>query len=739
MNAPSEFQQALALYRAGNLAAAIALLRTLADRGPQDAQVLFYLGTAELQRGNAADAAGLLEQSLRLAANSSSYNNLGLALLKSGETERALDAFERAIRLKPAYADAHYNRGAALQALGRLGEALASYDRAIQLTPDHANTHNNRGVVLKGLKRPDEALASYEQAIRLKPDSAEAHNNRGNVLSDLKRPAEALASFAQALRLNPDYAEAHNNLGGALSDLDRPNEALQSYERAIRLKPDYAEAYGNRAKVLSDLGRLDEALLDFGRAMELKPEHGSWTGEWLHTKLSICDWTDFSAATERITSAIDAGRKVASPFLSLLVSGSAPLQRRAAEIWVHDEYPGQRSSPGPTACARRSRLRLAYFSADFRSHPVMHLVAEMLERHDRSRFELLGFSFGPAADDEWRRRARNCFEGFFDVRDRPDRAAAELARSLEIDIAVDLNGFTAYSRPGIFAERCAPIQVGYLGYPGTSGAPFIDYIVADETVIPEEARKHYTEQVAYLPDCYLPGRRDVEAAAELRSRTDCGLPEEGFVFCCFNGVGKIAPPVFDRWMRILRRVEGAVLWLAEGNRWAAANLRAEAQRRGVNPDRLVFAPRLPRMEEHLGRIRHADLFLDTLPYNAHTTASDALRTGVPLLTQIGTAFAGRVAASLLKTLDLGELITQSAAEYEELAVALATTPERLSAIRRKLTDRIESTPLYEPALLAGQIERIYEKMHERYLLGLPPAHIPAEGFSEGPARCARQP
>ena len=367
---------------------------------------------------------------------------------------------------------------------------------------------------------------------------------------------------------------------------------------------------------------------------------------------------------------------------------------------------------------------MVYFSADFHYHATLHLMLEMFDRHDRSRFDLFGFSFGPATNDAWRKRASGCFGRFLDVRSSSDREVAELARSLELDIAVDLKGYTKDSRAGIFARRCAPIQASYLGYPGTMGAPFIDYLIADHTVIPETHRQHCTEKIAYLPGCYQPNRRNGTLAVVDSSRADCDLPEDRFVFCCFNNNNKITAQTFDRWMNILERVDGSVLWLLQSNRWAPDNLRAEARRRGVDPGRLLFSPFLP-LEEQLGRIRHADLFLDTLPYNAHTTASDSLRMGVPVLTQIGDAFAARVAASLLTSLGLDELIVHSPDEYEELAVALATEPGRLAAIRRRLREAAATSPLFDPAEIAINLERLYQRMCERHWAGLAPDHIDA--------------
>jgi predicted O-linked N-acetylglucosamine transferase (SPINDLY family) len=352
----------------------------------------------------------------------------------------------------------------------------------------------------------------------------------------------------------------------------------------------------------------------------------------------------------------------------------------------------------------------------------MHLIAEMLEKHDRSRFELVGISFGPTSVDRWRRRAENALDRFVDVSQRSDREVVEIARKLKIDIAVDLKGFTKDARPAIFAARCAPVQVSYLGYPGTTGAPFIDYIIADQVLIPPDSRRLFSEKVAYLPHCYQANCRDRDVADEVLSREDLDLPEEGFVFCCFNATNKIIPAAFDRWMRVLDRCGDSVLWLLESNPWAAENLRTEAERRGVKADRLVFAKPLP-IERHLGRLRHADLFLDTLPYNAHTTASDALRMGVPLLTQAGSTFAGRVAASLLTTLGLGELVTVSAQEFEEQAVALAMAPARLSSIRQRLLQAVERSPLYDSTRFTLDLERLYETMYDRSQRGLSPQTI----------------
>jgi predicted O-linked N-acetylglucosamine transferase (SPINDLY family) len=381
------------------------------------------------------------------------------------------------------------------------------------------------------------------------------------------------------------------------------------------------------------------------------------------------------------------------------------------------------STHKPAKYPLHDKIRIGYFSADYRDHPVSHLIAEMLEMHDRSKYELYGFSFGPESNDRWRIRTQKCFDRFFDVRFMSDHDIAMLAHNHQIDIAIDLMGFTADSRSKIFAGRAAPVQVNYLGFPGTMGAEFIDYIIADKTIIPETDRHHYTEKVVYLPDCYMANCRRRDVAQTILTRSELYLPQDGFVFCCFNNTNKITPTMFDSWMRILLQVEGSVLWLFESNRWAAVNLGMEAEKRGVNADRLIFAKKLPLIEDHLNRISHADLFLDTLPYNAHTTASDALRMGVPLVTHIGNAFAGRVAASLLKTLDLNELVAHSAVEYEKIAVDLAINRDRLKRVKEKLNANIQTSPLFDSELFTRHLEKANELMYERYQNALPLRHI----------------
>jgi predicted O-linked N-acetylglucosamine transferase (SPINDLY family) len=565
-------------------------------------------------------------------------------------------------------------------------------------------------------------VASYERALAVKPGYVPALNNRGNALLALNRTEEALASYVQALAIRPDNAQALTHVGNLLQGLGRHEEALGSYERALAIRPDHVEALNNRANVLLDLKRFDEALASYARALSHGPDYPHLPGNWVHTKMKVCDWTGLSAAFDRLAGDTAAGKPVISPFASLGTPLSSSLQRKCAELLIEAKFPAATTAGSTTVTARHDRIRLGYFSADFCEHPVAHLAAELFERHDRTRFEVIAYSFGPQVRDAMRVRLEAAFDQFFDVHSRTDQEIAQMARERGLDIAVDLMGFTRNARTGVFAARAAPVQVNYLGYPGTVGADYIDYLIADPTLIPEEQRGCYTEKISYLPHTYQVNDTLRTIADRTFTRQEAGLPEEGFVFCCFNNNWKITPGVFDLWMQLLQQVSGSVLWLFEDNPTAGRNLRAEAARRGIAAERLVFAPRM-NQPEHLARHRLADLFLDTLPYNAHTTGSDALWAGLPVLTCLGETFAGRVAASLLKAVGLPELITDTPQAYEALALELASNAPKLAALRQRLAANRPTQPLFDTALFTRHIEAAYTAMWQRHQAGLPPEHI----------------
>jgi protein O-GlcNAc transferase len=705
------------------------------------------------------DALDSYERALKLKPDyAEAHSNRGVALQELKRFEDALDSYARALQIKPDHADAYNNRGNALRELKRPDDALDSYARALKLKPDYAEAYNNRGVALQELKRPDDALDSFERALKLKPDYAEAYNNRGAVLQELKRPDDALDSFERALKLKPDYAEAYNNRGAALQELKRFDDALDSYARALEIKPDYAEAYNNRGFALQELKRFDDALDSYARALEIKPDYaeahsnlggalqelkrfedalGSYEralkinpdcdwlyGLWLYTRLQLCEWSDLASQVTAVVARIGQGKRTTSPFPVLALIDSLSVQRAAAETWVREKHPPSRALPPLEKRGHRhDKIRVGYFSGDYRDHPVAFLTAEMFEKHDRSRFEVNAFSFGPDTQDEMRKRMERAFDRFIDVRGKSDLDVVRLARTMELDIAVDLGGFTEGCRPNVFALRAAPLQVNYLGYAGTMGAEYIDYIVADQTLIPKESHEQYSERIVYLPNSYQVNDRKRPIAGKEFSRAELGLPATGFVFCCFNNSFKINPDTFDGWMRILRQVTGSVLWLAAVNETAANNLRKEAESRGVAAGRLLFARRMASFPEHLARYRTADLFIDTLPYNAHATASDALWAGLPVLTRRGESYAARVGASLLNAIGLPELVTTTPEQYEATAIELASNPARLAEFKDKLRRNRLTMPLFDTEQFTRHLENAYTQMYERYQADLSPEHI----------------
>ncbi|MGA8096033.1 MAG: tetratricopeptide repeat protein [Steroidobacteraceae bacterium] len=652
------------------------------------------------------------------------YNNRGATLLKIGRAERGLASSEQAIALQPDFAEAHNNRGIALQELKRFEDALTSYDRALALSPRYAEAHNNRGTALRELGRLEEALASQAQALTLKPDYAEAHNNLGIVLRALKRFDEALASHERAAAILPGYAEAHLNRGAILHDLGRFHEALESFQHALEARSDYADAYRNQGLALRELGRPEEALASYERALALSPGDRFLEGVCRHARMQICDWAGRAAELDELSVAIDCGRPVITPFAALSLFDSLPTQRRSASIWAREECRPAQVLPPLRSYAAHPKVRIGYFSADFRNHAVSALAAELFECHDRSAFELTAFALGPDVRDGLRERVERAFDRFIPAFDKADEQVALLARNFEIDIAVDLGGYTQHARPRIFAHRAAPIQVSYLGFLGSMGASFMDYLLADEVIVPPGLRRHYSERIAYLPAYQVNDTRR-PVSDRVFTRAELGLPAAGFVFCCFNANYKISPETFGSWMRILAATPGSSLLLLGDNTAARQNLRRQAVRSGIEPDRLVFAARIP-YGDYLARYRAADLFLDTHPYNAGTTASDALWVGLPVLTYAGETFAARVAASLLTSVGLSQLVTENRTDYERLAIELAGNPERLGEIRRALASARSSAALFDTPRFTRSLEALYRRMHERQHLGLLPEHLALE-------------
>jgi protein O-GlcNAc transferase len=629
---------------------------------------------------------------------------------------------------KAAALQSRFRQGLALHRQGDLAAAEHIYQEILEQQPQHFDAQHMLGVIALQTRRTERGVELIRKAIGLNGKVAAAHNNLGKALQDLKLPGEAISCFERAIALDPGFAEACANRGNALVSLGRSEEALASYAQAIALKPDFAEVYRNRGNVFSKLKRYGEAFAAYDRMLALKPDLIGAEGHRLYAKMHLCDWSNWDAENARLIVSVRNGNASTQPFIFLAVAASSADQLQCSRLWAANNYPAQE----PQWRGERydhDRIRIAYLSADFRQHAAAYLTAGMFECHDRSRFETTAISFGVDDNSEIRRRVQASFERFIDARTQSDDQIAALIRSLEIDIVVDLMGFTTDCRTGILARRPAPVQAQYMGFPGTMGAPYMDYIIADRTVIPDHQQAFYSEKPAVLPDSYFVNDASRAIADKVFSRPELGLPSTGFVFCCFNNTYKIAPDVFDCWMRILGQVEGSVLWLFQGNADAAGNLTKQAIARGIDPARLVFAGRMP-PAEHLARHRAADLFLDTLPYNAHTTASDALWTGLPVLTCLGETFVGRVAASLLYAIGLPELITTTMADYEYTAIDLATDPNRLAAIRAKLAANRLTAPLFDTRRFTQNIEAAYAAMHARHRAGLAPDLIAISGSQD---------
>jgi protein O-GlcNAc transferase len=611
----------------------------------------------------------------------------------------------------------------ALHRRGALDEAAACYAEVLRADPGNADAHCYLGMIACQHGRFAEGAERARQSLAHDPQNARGHVLLGRALAALGQHQEALASFDRAIALAPDLARAHGHRADLLAELDRNAEAIASYDRALALAPDAVEDWFNRGGALTAVGRYEDAIASFNRAAALNPQlvgADVLRAPLFLSKLRICDWTRYQEDAAQLVSMIRANEPLSVPFAALLLPCTPADQLRCARRYVQDH-----AVPPPLwrgEIFSHDRIRVAYLSADFREHATSHLAAGLFERHDRSRFEITALSFGEDDGSASRRRVAAAFERFVDVRQSSDQEIAELMRRLEIDIAVDLMGFTKDHRLGVLARRPAPIAVNYLGYPGTMGAGFIDYIIADDTVIPAQHEAYYAERVVRLPGSYQVNDDKRAIAAATPSRRECGLPDDAFVFCCFNNTQKLGPDIFDIWMRVLQAVDNSVLWLLEGSATSSANLRAAAEQRRVAGRRLIFAGKTV-SPEHLARQRLADLFLDTLPYNAHTTASDALWAGLPVLTQIGATFAGRVAASLLRTVGLPELIAGTPQDYQRRAIELGQNPQALAAIRRKLAANRATTPLFDTALFARRIEAAYAAMQQRHRAGLAPANI----------------
>ena len=695
---------------AGKPETALRHFNTVLALAPDQIEARLALASLQLTLDRPAEALPHLERAIALQpTHPRALVTLGLTLRRLGRRAEAIRAYRQALTQQPDATDALINLGNLLAESPDPAEALTLFDRAIGLRPDVASAHFGRGNALLALRAPAEALAAYDRAKALDPTNAAISANRGIALQRLNQTVEAIAELQSACTLAPDRADFRLNLAGALLEAGDVPAAIEHGRQALAIGSETAAAHyhlGEAHRVGKDYVA---AVTHFARAVELAPGSIPYRGALATARMYLCDWTGEPETRQEIERQILAGEKILQPFAALALLDAPEVHHRLAALHAREWHTTPATPARPASAPRQdARIRLGYISADFYNHATSYLIADMLERHDRRRFEVVALSFGPQRVDTMSRRI----------------AAAALSRSLPLDIAIDLNGYTTASRPGIFAARAAPLQIGFLGYPGTTGGPANDYIIADSLLIPPEDRRHYSEKVITLPGCYQPNaaRRDI---AMTPSRSAAGLPETGFVFAAFNNSHKIRPEQFDRWMSILQAVDGSVLWLLRDTDASEQHLRRAAAARRIEVGRLIFAPRLP-LPEHLARHRLADLFLDTAPYNGHTTASDALFMGLPVLTCPGRSFAARVGASLLTDLGLPDLIAPDPATYQAMAIVLARSPAKLDRLRARLAAARETSGLFDPARYVRLLERALEAAHQRHLAGLPPDHLTIE-------------
>ncbi|MDB9975108.1 tetratricopeptide repeat protein [Candidatus Thioglobus sp.] len=751
-----QIDSVIALYTRGQYQEVIDQIKVLNEKYPNVPLLFNIVGACYKALGQFQGAAKMFETAVNIKPNyAEAHKNLGITLKELGEFDAAVASLRKAIIIDSEYIDAHYNLAITFKDYDHFNDAVNSYKRVLEINPNFAEAHNNLGNVFKDLEQLDEAVKSYKKAIScnqnlsdphynlgvtlkklrqldgavqslnnsiiIKPDFANAHNNLGSCFILLGQMTSAIECYEKAIEIKPDYAEAHNNLGNVFNALGKFKEGAQYFEKAIVIDPYFAEAHNGLGDAYKKLKKRDKALLYYERAGEIKPGMDFILGEIVNTKMHLNIWDDLMGHLKDIKKKIANNEKAIDPFNLMGLVDDPALQRRATEIRVNSAYPNSDVLPKIDYYSRHKKIRIGYFSGDFRIHPVAYLTAELYEVHDRDHFEIHAFSFGPDTKDELNLRIKAGVDHFHDLRSMSHKKITLLARSLEIDIAVDLSGLTEKARTDVFAMKVAPIQLSYIGYLGTMGADYYDYLIADEMMIPKKNQKYYAEKIVYLPSFQVNDSTESIPKITL-TRKDLGLPKEGFIFCCFSNTFKITPKTFDSWARILKNVEGSVLMIYAANELSKTNLTKEIIKRGIDSSRLIFGDSFDR-PKYLARYRVADLFLDTQPYNAGTTASDALRMGLPMLTLKGQSYQSRMGASIVNALDLPELITNTSEEYESLAIKLAIDPVKFKAIKDKLVDNLPKALLYDTPLFSKHLELAYTKMYENFHSGLDPDHI----------------
>jgi len=718
------YNLANALVSLNNFSEAIPYFEKLTKISPSNAEGWLSLGKCFSFIGRKQHAIDVIDHALQFDANNIQMLMLkGCALRDLSQFDDAVQIFNRVLALDSGHFPAWLDLGHALGQLGRPEDALQANDQAIDILPDNADAWCNRGVYLIALKRYEEALFANEKAIEFFPEHGTAWLNKGGVLRKLRRYEEALTALDKAVELRPNNAETWLNMGGNLHEICKYEIAVWASERAIELNSSLPDAWFNMAISLCFLKRYSEALGAFNKAIECGANNNTLLGNLVHTKQLLGDWQNIGCTLSNLLEGLKKSTLVISPFVLLSLLDNPRLQLHASKIFIGD-LSELRLAPYKKSLKGNQKIRIGYFSSDFREHPVGVLMAELIERHDRDRFEVYGFSIKASKEgDQVKERLIKAFDHFISLEDMSESEMIVKARESNLDIAIDLNGHTEGSRTAIFLSGVALVQVNFLGYAGTMGANCYNYIVADPIAVPSEWWECYSEKVAYLPNSYLMYDTPQKVPSIAPSRRDLGLPEQGLIFCGFHNSYKISKEILQSWARVLRAVDGSVLWLSENNAEFKKNILQEFSLEGIKKERIIFAPRLDFMGDHLARLKQADLFLDVWPYNAHSTAMDALYVGVPIVTKIGNAFASRVGASLLTTAGVPELITRSQEEYEALAIDLAMSPAKLAEIRTRLQSQEARSKLFNTQQFARDLENLFTQMHLKSKQDLPPENL----------------
>ena len=720
-----KYEQAVVFFNNGKLNEAKNICLEILKDYPDNFDTLKLFGLVLFQSQDYEKSANLIDKAIKIKPNiAETYNIYSIILIHLKKYDEAIKSWNSAIKIKPNYLEAYFNLGNIFFDIEKFNEAIENYKKAIELKPDYLEAYNNLGNAQRRLGKFNEAIENYKKAIELKPDYLEAYNSLGNAQRTVGKYYEAIESYNKAIELKPNSFEPHYNKGNALKDLRKFNEAIETYNEALKIKPNIANVYYSIGKTFIELNKLEDALNNYSKAYKIDPKQDFLLGQLFYLKNRLCDWSYFDENLEKTKNEIQKFENVIMPFSSLSIYDAPSLQKIVAESYLKSRYSKINMLKPITKRELNKKIRIGYYSADFRNHAMAYILARLFELHSKSKFELIGFSLNPVdkSSDEMYKRISSAFNQFIDVSSKNDQEIAQISRDLKIDIAVDLMGYTTNNRFGAFILRCAPIQVNYLGYSGTSGSNCMDYIIADKTIIPEENQKFYSEKIAYMPYSYQANDSEKKISKRIFTKKELGLPEDSFVFCCFNQSYKINPETFDLWIEILNDVNHSVLWLYETDPIASNNLKREIKLRGLDPNRIIFAKKMP-LPDHLARHQLADLSIDSFPYTTGVTCSDALWTSLPVLTRIGNSFASRMAASLLTAIDLPEMIVKTKKEYRDLAIELATNKEKLNQIKNKLIKNRLTSPLFDAELFKENIEELYLTMYQRYKSNLPLENI----------------